>query len=115
MSPISIGSNAKVTINIAQDYTDTPGFRHESQGDFSGELFRKKFLEPYFRDEDKRRMNIEIIFDGTAGYPTSFLEEAFGGLVRLYGLSKVEPRLTLISNEDSVLIEDVKKYMREAK
>jgi hypothetical protein len=110
---MSVITDNIVVINIAQDYTDTPGFRYRKQGSFSGEEFREKYLEPYFKDPSDIR-KIRVIFDGTAGYPTSFLEEAFGGLVRIYGYTNTTRRLEFVSDEDAVLIADIKKYMREA-
>jgi len=44
-----------MNINICKDYTDTPGGRYISQGEFSGEDFRNKDL-----DEDYKQA-LEII------------------------------------------------------
>ena len=65
-------------INIARDYTTRPGGRYLEDGDGNGTEFREKFLLPIIASGKKA----EIIFDGASGYPSSFLEEAFGGLVR---------------------------------
>ena len=35
-------------INIAKDFSDAPGARFIKEGEFSGELFRKEWLEPRF-------------------------------------------------------------------
>ena len=81
----------EIRINIAKDFSETPGVRYISQGKYTGEGFRKKKLEPLFQDKnDNRKIIIEL--DGTFGYPTSFSEEAFGGLARIYGekISKKE-------------------------
>jgi STAS-like domain of unknown function (DUF4325) len=40
--------------------------------------FRDDFLVPALGTYDQ----VRVVLDGTAGYPSSFLEEAFGGLVR---------------------------------
>lgn len=66
------------TISIAKDFSRYPAGRFESDGPYSGEAFRKKSLEPAIRNHEK----ITIDLDGTRGYGSSFLEEAFGGLVR---------------------------------
>ena len=66
------------TIRIAVDFSDTPGGRHYSDGPFTGEEFREKCIEPIFRAL-KKGEKLLIDFDGAYGYPTSFLEEAFGG------------------------------------
>lgn len=81
----------------------------EKQGQFSGEEFREDYLEKYFKDESSKK--IQIILDGTAGYSTSFLDEAFGGLARNYGVQKCLDRLEFISIEEPYLIDEIKKYM----
>ena len=67
-------------INIARDFSPVPAGRFLADGPDSGERFRTDFLLPAFRAGDQ---NIEIEIDGTAGYGSSFLEEAFGGLIRV--------------------------------
>lgn len=66
-------------IFIARDFSPTPGGRTRRDGPYSGEMFRNKFLVPAF---DRSSEDVVIILDGVAGLPPSFLEEAFGGLVR---------------------------------
>tara|TARA_R110002020_G_scaffold10801_22_gene41093 strand:- start:17021 stop:17338 length:318 start_codon:yes stop_codon:yes gene_type:complete len=67
------------TINVARDFSKFPAGRYKAKGKGSGQEFRDKFLVPAL--DAKERVIIEL--DGAAGYPPSFLEEAFGGLVRL--------------------------------
>ena len=71
-----------VVINIAKDFTKSPGGRYMKDGSFSGELFREKFLVPKIRDAITQSNHVIIELDGTFGYASSFLDEAFGGLVR---------------------------------
>lgn len=66
------------TISIANDFTKYPGGRYRKHGKGSGEEFRESFLIPNIENQE----HITIVLDGTAGYSSSFLEEAFGGLVR---------------------------------
>lgn len=101
------------TINIAKDFASTPGARYKADGSFSGEEFRERCLEPYFQDvEDDSK--IVIILDGTEGYATSFLEEAFGGLARKYGKKRCLERLSFISNEDKLLVDEVRTYIESS-
>lgn len=65
-------------IRIAEDFSQYPGGRYPADGDGNGTVFREKFLEPVLQAHDTAL----IVLDGTRGYPSSFLEEAFGGLVR---------------------------------
>ncbi|PHS24249.1 MAG: hypothetical protein COA84_09680 [Robiginitomaculum sp.] len=66
------------TINVAADYSPTPLGRHSKHGNYSGQRFRDELLIPALNKYDR----LIIDFDGVAGLPSSFLEEAFGGLVR---------------------------------
>lgn len=100
-------------INIAKDFSKTPGARYEKFGPFSGQEFRKKFLESLFQDKSDDS-EITIILDGVAGYATSFLEEAFGGLARMFGKEKCLKRLKFISEEDPLLKEEVVKYIENS-
>lgn len=65
-------------INIATHFSTVPAGRYPSDGEYNGQRFREEHLLPSLKRED--RVVVEI--DGTAGYGSSFLEEAFGGLVR---------------------------------
>ena len=72
-------------VNIAKDYSRILGGRWIRLGDFSGEDFYNRILEPRFikaRDEGGK-LCIEL--DGTTGYPSSFLDQSFGELARNYG------------------------------
>lgn len=98
------------TINIAQDFTDSPGARYYEDGDFSGQEFLEKLLKPAFEEHEK----IRIILDGTEGYATSFLEESFGGLARIFNAKDVLDKLEFISEEDASLIDEIIEYIEEA-
>lgn len=100
------------TINIAIDFSRTPGARYKSDGPFSGEEFREMFLEPLF--DLKSNEKVTIVFDGVEGYATSFLEEAFGGLARKYGKSKCKDLLLFVSIEDEILIDEIREYIENA-
>jgi hypothetical protein len=39
-------------INIAKDFTETPGARYYADGEFPGEEFRDKFLKNIFNEYD---------------------------------------------------------------
>lgn len=67
------------TINISRDFSKFPGGRYKYIGKGSGEEFRERFLVPALQLGEP----IVIDMDGAEGYPPSFLEEAFGGLIRL--------------------------------
>ncbi|MDP5205842.1 STAS-like domain-containing protein [Alishewanella sp. SMS8] len=61
------------------DFAKFPGPRYRSLGKFSGEEFRDDILVPRIKEQGE---SLVIDLDGVFGYGSSFLEEAFGGLVR---------------------------------
>jgi hypothetical protein len=101
-------------ISIANDFSKTPGFRHITDGPFSGELFRKNILDPAFAKLGKKE-KIEIDLDRVAGYATSFLEEAFGGLARDHGIDDVLDKMIFICVDEPLLIDEIKAYIRNSK
>jgi hypothetical protein len=72
-------------IEVGKDFSRTPGGRYINDGPDSGELFRDRFLVPALRTAIERGDKLVVVLDGPRGYLSSFLEEAFGGLIR-YGL-----------------------------
>lgn len=104
-----------IIINIAKDFSETPGPRYKKDGSFSGEEFREVFLVPKFEEAIRKKENISIDLDGGYGYPSSFLEEAFGGLARKYSKEEVLNIFNFISTEEPSLVEVIIKYIRKAK
>ena len=70
------------TRNFADEFTDDPGGRYYDDGEFSGQEFRERHLVDWVAEALRLGTKLYIDFDGVTGLPTSFLEEAFGGLVR---------------------------------
>jgi len=79
-------------INIAKDFSDVPSGRYRTDGPASGEAFREDILRPALINNPV----VTVELDGTEGYNSSFLEEAFGGLVRKRYLAKGDARKRLI-------------------
>lgn len=104
-----------MVINICSDFTDTPGARHRNEGAFSGEEFRETILEPKFQEAKNKHEKITIELDGGFGYPTSFLEESFGGLARIFAIDDVLNTLTFVSNDEPTLIDEIKAYIIHAR
>jgi hypothetical protein len=100
-----------ITINVAKDFTRFPSGRFRKNGDTSGEAFREIYLEPHLKVGEK----VSVELDGTIGYGSSFLEEAFGGLVRSLRLKPaVLNSNLLIKTEDTALLDEVNGYMEDA-
>lgn len=98
-------------VSVAKDFTRFPAGRYKKNGATSGEAFRERFLEvPLSKGED-----VTVDFDGTVGYGSSFLEEAFGGAVRTLGIPAevVLSRLTLRCSDESIC-DEVRDYVLDA-
>jgi hypothetical protein len=103
----------KKKMKIAEAFSEIPGGRSKSDGPNSGEEFRENHLKPAFENL-KAGEKLLIDFDGAYGYPTSFLEEVFGGLARIFGVEEVLEKLEFKSNEEPSLVDEVKGYIRNA-
>lgn len=102
----------QITINIAKEFSPYPYGRLKKYSDTSGEAFRENFLIPTLKEYDQ----VKIILDGTEGYGSSFLDEAFANLIRNNGLSKEEvlKKLEFVSKDDPSLIDEILLYINEA-
>jgi hypothetical protein len=99
-----------ITVRVASDFSRHPAGRFLGDGPYSGEAFRKKFLEPNLNGSEQ--LTIEL--DGARGYGSSFLEEAFGGLVRL-GFDRAEllSKIFLVASNSS-LKKEIVEYIENA-
>jgi STAS-like domain of unknown function (DUF4325) len=96
-------------LNIARDFSKFPAGRYTTDGPFPGETFRLLLVDALGRGP------VTVVFDDTFGYGSSFLEEAFGGLVRLCGFSAsdLHSRMTIETGDPS-LSEEVWSYIDSA-
>lgn len=66
------------TIFLSKDFSPSPAGRYPTDGPYPGESFRNKLLLPAIQHHDR----VIVDMDGSEMAGSSFLEEAFGGLVR---------------------------------
>lgn len=102
-------------INIANEFSVFPVGRFYSDGPDSGERFRDELLEPALREHPSVRVEI----GGTEGYGSSFLEEAFGGVIRKLRLTEadVASRLDIVADDDPVdqsYLTEIRRYIADA-
>lgn len=96
-------------INIQHDFSRYPAGRYMTDGPYSGEEFREKHLIPALSESGK----VIVEFDGARGYGSSFLEEAFGGLVRAgFSAKDIFDRIDFRSSDKS-LIEEIRMYVED--
>lgn len=102
-----------MTFSVARDFSAFPGPRRSVQGPFSGEALRR-LLARRLRAHTGRMV---INLDGTRGYGSSFLDEAFGGLVRSerFPKSEILSRLQFISRLDPTYVDEILESINKAK
>lgn len=101
-----------VRIDVANDFSPKPFGRYPVHGRFNGQRFRVDFLESPLLNGDTLFVDI----DGVAALSSSFLDEAFAGLVR-QGIVPAEQfftRVTIKSDRDPSYIDDIRLYVSEA-
>lgn len=112
MSSTTLATSGNV-VNVARDFSRTPGGRYYSDGPASGQQFRTEVLIPLLQQHP--RVIVEL--DGARGYPSSFLEEAFGGLVRenILTAAQFEERLELrASGAFRIYVDDIRFHVSRA-
>ena len=103
------------TIDIGKDFSDTPWGRYDEDGPYNGTAFRNRHLIPALSSGDI----VEVRIDTVEGYGSSFLEEAFGGLIREGHFTRetVLQKLRILCEDDDfnsyVLL--INKYIKEAR
>ncbi|WP_421917354.1 STAS-like domain-containing protein [Mesorhizobium sp.] len=71
-------------IDVASEFSPYPSGRVPNDGTFNGERFRKEVLVPALSAAIEQGPNQRLVIDidGVRSFGSSFLEEAFGGLIR---------------------------------
>ncbi len=104
-------------INIARDFYPRPAGRFSADGAYTGQAFREHFLAPMLKELQRYSGSHLIIdFDGVTMAGSSFLEEAFGGLVRNGNFSKdfLHNVLIIKSPRRPIIERKIKTYIDEA-
>jgi hypothetical protein len=103
-------------IKISSDFSFAPGPRYIREGKHSGELFRNEILRPAIEEAIRSNQKLVVDLDGTAGYGRSFLEESFGGLIRIDRMdySSIKKVLEVVSTEQPILKEKIDTYLKSA-
>jgi len=116
MSVAQMSRDRVRTINVASDFTRTPGGRTKRNGPFNGVQFRTEVLEPALRQMPGEYTKLVVNLDGVDTYIGSFLEESFGGLLRgLYDtFEEAAERLEIRATGEFEVFRDLAyQYMRD--
>lgn len=92
---------------FAKDFSKHPLGRFKKDGNYSGELFREKVLIPIMLKKE----NVILNLDGVRGYSSAFLDEAFGGLAKIYDIKNIN-KLIKLESRDKLLIMRIDLYMQ---
>lgn len=104
----TLTSYKKKIISVAEDFAKYPGGYFDEYGLDNGESFRRDHLIPAILS---RVDMVEVDLNGTEGYASSFLEEAFGGLTREgFDPERLRSCLTIVS-DDTSLIQEIWDYI----
>lgn len=77
----------EILINVA-DFSKYPSGRDENDGKYNGEKYRKAVLMPAIKEALETGKTVCVSLRGVMSFGSSFLEEAFGGLVTEESISK---------------------------
>ncbi len=102
----------KIQIIIKDDFGDAVGARERSDGAFSGQAFFEDILKGKVEKATKEKKKVLIDFDGTWGYPSSFISSAFGKLSDAFG-EDVLKYIEIKSEEDGSLKDEIKQAVKE--
>lgn len=95
------------TINVARDFSRFPAGRYRDDGPFSGEAFRDDHILPILSKSEP----LIIELNGVRGFGSSFLEEVFGGLVRIGYTPEQLNSLIELKSSDISIIEEIQEYI----
>lgn len=87
-------------ISIMKDFSEYPKLRYCDLSDNSAEKFYHTLLNQKFYEAVSESEILEVDIDYTAGYTSSFLDEAFGNLVYDFTLEIVKKYLVIISVDE---------------
>lgn len=103
-----------MNISIAKDFSDVPWGRSPDDSVFCGANFRDQHLFPALENNDK----VVVSLDGVEGLGSSFLDEAFGGLVRIHKIpsKQLEAKLVVETTEPrlELYVQLIWDYIHEA-
>lgn len=90
-------------LSVANDFSKFPAGRFKQHhGDVAGDAFRE-LLTSKLRQND----SISVSLDGTMGFGSNWLEEAFGGLVSKenFTIEELNKKLTVYAEDKSLVVE----------
>jgi len=101
-------------VKLVEHFTDTPGGRYISDGPYSGELFRKQFMEPFFEEKKYLYTDLILYLDGAYGLPTGFISEVFDVLVTKYSLEVVKNSIEILLSDNPTAKKQIQEILKQS-
>jgi STAS-like domain of unknown function (DUF4325) len=105
-------------LSIAEKFSRMPAGRYRADGPYNAVDFRSNLLIPSLLEAAENNGILVVELDGVLGYSSSFLEEAFGGLLRDPRVTPDMVRTHLILSAKSRAYEaaklDIEQYISDA-
>lgn len=103
---------SETMIKVATSFSKLPCVRRKKDGPYSGEEFRVDRLLPAFAESER----VVVDLEGCLALGSSFLDEAFAGLIRYHGFTymQLKNRLEIRFSVKSY-IDEAWKFMKEAR
>jgi hypothetical protein len=96
-------------ISVINNFSENPSGRYRTDGPNSGQRFREEVLAPALESNE----SVTVDLDGALGFGSSFLEEAFGGLVRNGFDASVLRKKLAINSKLAIYKQRVWRYIDE--
>lgn len=98
-------------LHVARQFSEYPFGRYPAHGPNNGQRFRDDFLAPALNSNEQ----VTVDLTGARGLAPSFLEEAFGGLIRIgFDIEDLRERLIIRSDLDNSLVTEAWGYIQDA-
>lgn len=109
----------EIKYDVAKQYYPRPMGRSRKDGLHSGERFREEVLIPFFNSLKQNPNQILVLdFNSVSTAGSSYLEESFGGLIRINGYRKsdLNKHLKIVVDADlkELITDRIEKYIDEA-
>lgn len=103
----------KDTLVVAKEFSDHPGARYKTDGEWSGERFLEEFLRERFLKAVKGKHILLVDVDKMQGCPSSFISGSFGILSQAYTPAVVFQHLQIKSDDNPIRKERIIQEIEE--
>lgn len=97
--------------NITKEFSKRPCGRYKEHGNYSAERLREIILEKLNSSNDVLTIDVS----GLSMFSSAFINECFGGMIRLNLISKsdLNNRIVFVTKENNFIIDRIKETINE--